>query len=105
MLRSVKIGLMSIGLAAAPVIGCASAPAQGGRVYIREGPPAARTEVIVARPGPDYVWLRGHWGYGGGRYAWEPGRWARPDRPHRRWVEGRWAHDRHGYYWVEGHWR
>ncbi|MDQ2767468.1 MAG: YXWGXW repeat-containing protein [Gemmatimonadota bacterium] len=105
MLRSVKIGLMSIGLATAPLIGCASAPAQGGRVYAREGPPVERTEVVIERPGPAYVWLRGHWGYSGGGYAWVPGRWERPDRPNRRWAEGRWARDRHGYFWVEGHWR
>jgi hypothetical protein len=104
MLRSVKIGLMSIGLATAPLIGCASASAQG-RVYIREGPPPLRREVVIARPGPDYFWVRGHWGYAGGRWVWAPGRWLRPDRPHRRWAQGHWVHNRHGYYWNEGRWR
>jgi len=104
MLRSVKLGLLSIGLATAPLIGCASAPVRGERVYIREGPPPVREEVIVESPGPDYVWVRGHWGYEG-RWVWVPGRWLLPDRPHRRWVEGHWAQDRHGYFWVEGHWR
>ncbi len=99
-----KIILLSIALAAAPLVGCLSGHAQGERVYIREGPPAARTEVVVERPGADYVWLRGHWGYSGGGYAWVPGRWERPDRPRRRWADGGWRRDRRGWYWVEGHW-
>jgi hypothetical protein len=100
-----KVALLGIALATTPLIGCASAPAQGGRVYIREGPPPAREEVIVRRPGPDYVWIRGHWGYGGGGYTWVSGRWERPERAHRRWADGHWARDRHGWYWVEGRWR
>ena len=105
MLRSFRIALFGIGLATAPLLACASAPAQGGRVYMREGPPPVRREVIIERPGPDYVWIRGHWGYGGGAYVWVPGRWERPEPRRHRWVEGRWERDRHGWYWVEGHWR
>lgn len=105
MLQRWKIALFSFALATTPIIGCASAPAQGGRVYIREGPPPVRREVIVERPGPDFVYIRGHWGYGGGGYVWVPGRWERPNGGRRHWNEGHWAHDRHGWYWVEGRWR
>ena len=105
MSRRWKIALFSFALATTSLVGCASAPAQGGRVYVRVGPPVERSEVIVVRPGPDYVYVRGHWGYGGGGYAWVPGRWERPDRAHRRWAEGHWAHDRNGWYWIEGRWR
>ena len=104
MLRTVKIALFGIALGTAPLIGCASAP-RGERIYVREAPPPERREVIVESPGRDYVWLRGHWAYAGGGYAWVPGRWVRPEREHNRWVEGRWVHDRGGWYYIEGHWR
>ncbi|MEO6210458.1 MAG: hypothetical protein ABIQ10_10075 [Gemmatimonadaceae bacterium] len=106
MSQRLKSALLGFGFAVAalPLAGCASAPAQGGRVYIRQGPPPVRREVIVERPGPDFVYIRGHWGYGGGAYAWVPGRWDRPDG-RRRWQEGHWAHDRYGWYWIEGRWR
>ena len=105
MLQRWKIALFSFALATTPIIGCASAPAQGGRVYIREGPPPVRREVIVEPPGPDFVYIRGHWGYSGGGWVWVPGRWERPNGGRRHWNEGHWAHDRHGWYWVEGRWR
>jgi hypothetical protein len=106
MLRSAKFALLGITLATAPVMACASAPAQGERVYVREGPPPVREEVIIRQPGPDYVWIRGHYVYGrGGGYDWVPGRWVRPEGRRSRWVDGHWAHDRHGWYYIEGHWR
>ena len=37
MQRSWKVALFGITLAIAPLVACASAPAQGERVYIREG--------------------------------------------------------------------
>ena len=89
MLRSWKIALLGITLATAPLVACASAPAQGERVYIREDPPPLRREVIIERPGPEYIFIRGHWIYGPhGGYAWVPGRWVRPEGRYHRWVEG-----------------
>jgi hypothetical protein len=105
MLRSWKVALFGIALATAPLVACASAPAQRDRIYVREGPPPERREVIVERPGAEYVYIRGHWAYAGGGYAWVPGRWERPDGRRHRWVEGRWVHDRGGWYYIEGHWR
>lgn len=104
MLHRWKLGILGLALATAPLAACGNNPPPRDRVYIREGPPGARTEVIVERPGPEYVWIRGHWGYAGGAYAWVPGRWERPDG-RRRWVDGRWAHDRNGWFYIEGHWR
>ena len=104
MLQRWKIGILGFALATAPLAGCAGGPPPRDRLYVREGPPGVRTEVIIERPGPEYVWLRGHWAYAGGGYAWVPGRWERPDG-RRRWVEGRWAHDRKGWFYVEGRWR
>lgn len=102
-----KIALVGITLATAPLVACASAPSRRERVvYVDEGPPPPRREVIIERPGPEYVYIRGHWIYGrNGGYAWVPGRWIRPEGRRHRWVEGRWVHDRHGWYYIEGHWR
>ena len=73
--------------------------------YAYGPPPPPRVEVYGRQPGPDHVWIRGYWGNAGGRYAWNPGSWARP--PHRgaRWHEGRWDRDGRGYRYRQGHWR
>jgi hypothetical protein len=106
MLRSWRVAALGIALATAPLVGCASSPARGERVYVREGPPPARREVIVERPGRDYVYIRGHWINGrNGGYAWVPGRWVRPEGRRNHWVDGRWVHDRGGWYYIEGYWR
>jgi len=108
MLHSWKVALLGIALATAPLAACASAPARYDydRVYVREGPPPVRREIVVERPNRDYVYIRGHWIYGrDGRYAWIPGQWIRPEGRRHSWVDGRWAHDRSGWYYIEGHWR
>ena len=99
-----KILMFSFALAATPLVGSVRASAQETREYVHAGPPAARREKARPRPGKDYVFIKGHWGYSGGKYEWAPGRWDRPEANHRRWNDGHWAHDRHGYYWVEGSW-
>jgi hypothetical protein len=106
MLHNWKLALLGIALATAPLAACASAPARYDRVYVREAPPPVRREVIIERPGPDYVYIRGHWIYGRNRgYAWVPGQWVRPEGRRHAWVDGRWVHDRSGWYYIEGHWR
>src|SRR6185312_14069874 len=62
-------------LLAAPVLADVS-------VHVDLGaPPPPRHEVIVASPGPDYVWVNGYWGGEPGHYSWVGGHWDRP--PHR----------------------
>ncbi len=106
MLQRLKLGVVFVALAAAPLVGCASG---GGRrdpdrVYVRMAPPPPREEVVIESPGREYVWVRGHWAWRGSEYEWVPGRWDRADRG-RRWAEGRWVHERGGWYYIEGHWR
>ncbi len=101
-----RIGVLRNTLAllclAFPLAACA--PMVGGEVVIRTRPPAPRVEVIGVAPGPDYVWIQGHWAWHDNDYGWIGGRWEqRPDR-HARWVAGRWQHRHGGWSWTEGHW-
>lgn len=86
--------------------GCATAP-PGSRVYVRVAPPPARVEAVSPAPGPQYVWVRGHWRWAPreASYRWVPGHWLRLQPGYRTWVPGHWARDRRGWFWVEGHWR
>lgn len=75
-----------------------------GVVYAERRPPPDRVEVIVASPGPGFVWVRGHWGWERDDYYWIPGRWVRVERGYHRWVPGHWRQKHHRWYWVEGRW-
>jgi hypothetical protein len=82
----------------------AASMAQVG-VAVRVGPPAPIVEHYGRPPHPGYVWISGYHRWDGARYAWVPGRWDRPPRPHAVWVPHRWVHHRDGWVLVEGHWR
>jgi hypothetical protein len=85
------------------MLGAAAAPA--AEVFIRIGPPRPPREVVVVRPGPNYVWIPGYYRWSGERYIWVAGRREMPPRPHAHWVPGHWHHHHRGYVWVEGYWR
>src|SRR6476659_3742991 len=70
---------------------------RGGYGYARIAPPPPRAEVYGYAPGPDYVWMNGHWGWDGNRYNWSRGSWVRSRRRHARWEDGRWQRDCRGY--------
>jgi WXXGXW repeat (2 copies) len=74
-------------------------------VYVDRAPPPRRVEVIPARPGPEFVWIEGHWAWASRDYEWSPGRWERPPRRHAHWVQGRWHKHGHEWYWEPGHWK
>jgi WXXGXW repeat (2 copies) len=79
--------------------------ADAADVFVRVGPPRPPREVVVARPGPGYVWTPGYYRWAGARYVWAPGYWALPPRPHAVWVPGNWRPRHGGYVWVGGYWR
>lgn len=79
--------------------------AKAADVIVRFGPPARPREVIVARPGPQYVWVPGYYRWEGARYGWVAGSWALPPRPRAVWVPGRWTRRHGGYVWIAGRWR
>lgn len=74
-------------------------------VIVEEPPPAPVREVIVASPGPGYVWISGYWGWSAGRRVWVGGHWERPPRRHAVWIAPRWEHRGHGYVYIRGYWR
>ncbi len=68
-------------------------------------PPLPETEVIVAQPVPEAIWVRGYWGWdASGRYVWVPGRWEVPPPGHYAYVPPHWKRHRHGYVYVRGYW-
>lgn len=79
--------------------------AAAGEVVVRIGPPHAVSERRMRSPGRGYVWVSGYHRWDGNAYAWTPGRWEQPPRPHAHWVAHRWNHRRDGWVLVEGHWR
>ena len=76
-----------------------------GRLVINVKPPRARVEVRTARPGPNHVWVSGHWAWKGSAYVWLSGSWVVRPHPKSVWVSGHWTR-RHGT-WVRvpGHWK
>jgi hypothetical protein len=85
----------------------ASAARVGVSIRVNAPPPVLRQEVVVARPGPEFVWVRGHYDWVGGRegYAWLPGAWVRPPHARAVWVAPR--YDRRGrhHYFARGYWK
>lgn len=92
--------------AAAPAaVAPVPAPAPTEEMYVESEPPPPETEVVVASPGPDYIWVGGYWGFNAGARVWIRGRWERPPHAHAVWVAPRWERRGHGYVLVRGFWR
>ncbi len=70
---------------------------------VAEEPPAPRAEVVIAAPGPGYIWLPGEWTWNH-RWVWVSGRWVLPPHPHAVWVRGYWQRHTYGWRHVPGHW-
>jgi hypothetical protein len=69
-----------------------------------QAPPPLQAEAFVPAPGPDYVWIDGHWDWIDGHYAWQRGRWA-ARRPGYHWVPPRWEPAADGrWHQKTGHW-
>ena len=76
-----------------------------GYVVVQEAPPAVIVERRSAAPGVGFIWIDGYWHWGGHRYDWERGHWARPPHEHEVWIAPRYeSHDRGGYRYVPGRW-
>lgn len=90
-----------------PVVITSPAPvvAQTPQVVVAEPPPPPVQEVLVASPGPGYIWVAGYWGWENGRRQWFRGHWELPPRGYHAWIAPRWEHRRHGYVYIRGYWR
>ena len=84
--------------------GCVAAATPGG-VYVAAAPPAAIVETRPIAPGPNSVWIDGHYRWTGSRYDWVPGHWDARPRAGARWVPGHWKRSRHGWRWTPGRWK
>jgi len=73
-----------------------------GAEIVTVAPPGDQLEIVTVAPGPNHVWIKGHWAWRG-RWVWEAGFWE-VVRPGHRWVDGHWTAHRHGWAWVPGHW-
>ncbi len=73
-------------------------------IVAQAAPPAEQVEVMTASPGPNYVWIRGHWKWEGGRWAWDSGHWSSRPHPNALWISGYWQSRHHGWVWIPGHW-
>jgi outer membrane lipoprotein SlyB len=75
-------------------------------VVIQQAPPAPPVEtVVVASPGPDYIWLGGEYSWNGIGWVWVGGHWGHRPYGHAVWVGGRSWHDGRGWHNEHGHWR
>ena len=91
-----------IGLVFAGVLLCSTAAAD---IVVRVRPPRVVMERRPPPPSRNHVWISGYHRWDGNAYAWAPGRWEQPPRPHAHWVAHHWHHQRGGWVLVEGHWR
>src|SRR3954453_3069019 len=78
----------------------------GVGVRVLAPPPVLRHEVAVARPGPGFVWVRGHWDWSPAArdYVWIPGGWVHPPHARAVWVEPRYERRGRGHFFIAGHW-
>ena len=93
---------------AAPNSGTAMTPPPAMATMVAEAgspPPPPIIEAVLASPGPQYVWVAGHWRWYSRSWVWAPGAWILPPRRGVEWVEGRWGRRFGRTVWVEGHWR
>ena len=105
-MKVTRFALLSLGGVMFAAMGCYSPPPRPRPVYIvAAGPPADVVEVVPAQPGPEYVWVAGHYRWDSERYVWFAGHWAQPPAGFHEWVAGHWGRREGGWVWVEGHWR
>jgi hypothetical protein len=87
------------------MINTASSPDANTTTVVQTTPPPPQTDVVVASPGPDYIWVNGEWDWDGVSWVWVGGHWILPPYPHAVWVEGGWYRGPHGWYHDRGYWR
>ena len=77
----------------------------GGRtIIVTEAPPALQSDVVLAQPSPNYVWIAGYWTWRNNGYQWISGHWELPPNPGSVWVAPRLEQQGNAYKFTEGYW-
>src|ERR1017187_10546828 len=50
-------------------------------IVVTQAPPALQTEVVLAQPSPQHVWIPGYWTWRSEQYQWTARQWEPPPRP------------------------
>ncbi len=105
--------LKALVVAASLVVGCLSVAGcyvgppgvEVGAEYEVDGPPPAlQDEAVITSPGPDYVWIGGHYDWHEKAYHWTPGRWDHPPHAGATWVAPRYEERGGKHIYHAGHW-
>jgi len=67
-------------------------------------PPALQSEVVLAQPGANYVWVPGYWTWHSEGYEWVAGNWQLPPHSSSVWVAPRCEQQGNAYKFTEGYW-
>jgi hypothetical protein len=109
--RQLRALVVAVGVVVAclSVAGCYAGPAGvevGADYEVGGPPPPLQDEVVVATPGPDFVWIGGHYEYGvdAKSYTWKAGSWERPPHPGATWVAPRYEERGGKRIYHAGHW-
>lgn len=114
MLRPLR--LLACGSAAALILGAtpgldfalvAPAHAQADVLYTASvAPPVLPVYSQPPIPGPGYIWIPGHWAWGGTEYFWVPGFWELPPAADLLWTPGYWGWNDvdNDYAYYSGYW-
>ncbi len=64
------------------------------------------TEVIPPAPGPDYIWIAGHWEWDtpNRRWVWSAATWQRRPTPEAVWQPGHWQQAGNAWEWIGSTW-
>ena len=71
---------------------------------VTSAPPALQSEVVLARPSGDYMWVPGYWSWREGRYQWMSGHWELPPYRGSSWIAPHVEQEGNAYRFYEGHW-
>ena len=76
----------------------------GNTRIVTAAPPALQSDVVLAQPSPESVWIAGHWTWRDTHYLWVSGRWEIPPHSDAVWVAPVCQPQGDGYRFTEGYW-
>lgn len=106
LLSLLAVASVVLGLAALGTAGCTVGVGYDDEYEVGGPPPALQDDVVIASPGPGYVWIGGdyEWNVGAKEYRWRAGRWEQPPRARASWQKGHYEMRNGRHYYRPGHW-